>query len=92
MRKVLSFSLVLVLLLSFSALSFAGGMPAAHELSGREFGAAVSSLEPGAIADHVSMGRGMGMPALHGVSGREFGGAVSALPPGAVADHIQSFK
>jgi hypothetical protein len=34
-----------------------GGMPAAHGLSGAEFGAAVSDLatsEPGAVADHVS--------------------------------------
>ncbi len=92
MRKSMSFILVLVLLLSFSALSFAAGMPAAHGLNGRDFGAAVSSLEPGAIADHVSMGSGMGMPALHGVDGRTFGGLVSGLEPGSIADHVRGGK
>lgn len=30
-----------------------GGMPAAHGVSGREFGELISSLEPGSIAEHV---------------------------------------
>jgi hypothetical protein len=94
----ISLSLALTVPLATTALAAPGGMPAAHGLSGEEFGAAVSELAqsyPGAVADHVSGRDGMsmagGMPAAHGLSGEEFGAAVSELAqsyPGAVADHV----
>ncbi len=75
--------------------SNSGGMPAAHGVDGKTFGAAVSDLaqsEPGAVAEHVSGGKAGGssnesnlqsnsggMPAAHGVDGKTFGAAVSGL-------------
>jgi len=58
-KKVLSFLLTfgIVLIFSVSALAMSGGAPAAHDLTGEEFGAAVSALaqsEPGAVAAHVA--------------------------------------
>jgi hypothetical protein len=94
--KKLSMGFVLAILITMfvvgTALAAPGGQPGAHELEGREFGAAVSGLEPGAISDHVSNagGNGGGMPAAHGVSGRDFGAAVSGLEPGAIADHVSN--
>jgi hypothetical protein len=50
-------SVVLIMTLGASVVSAnGGGMPAAHGMTGEEFGAAVSSLAqsaPGAVADHV---------------------------------------
>ena len=72
----------------------AGGAPAAHGVSGSEFGPIVSAtaqIAPGALADHTS-GKAQGNAAAHGVSGRQFGQAVSYLAdmyPGAVADHVK---
>ena len=90
MRKAL---VVIALLCTFALV--AGGMPAAHGVSGRDFGAAVSGLAktyPGAIAEHVT-GCVMvgGLPAAHGVDGRTFGGLVSGLAktdPAALVAHI----
>jgi hypothetical protein len=71
-----------------------GGMPAAHELTGKEFGAAVSGAAqsaPGAIAAHVSGAKAGGMPAAHELTGKEFGAAVSGAAqsaPGAIAAHV----
>ena len=100
-KKSLVFAVVLaVVLLAMAAPAFAaGGMPAAHGVDGKTFGAAVSALAqsaPGAVAAHVSgavASGGQGMPALHGVDGKTFGAAVSALAqsaPGAVAAHVSA--
>jgi hypothetical protein len=95
--KKLSISLALVLVLAVMVSSIAmaapGGAPAAHGVSGRDFGAAVSGLAqsaPGALAEHTSGGMAGGMPDAHGVDGRTFGSAVSTLAqsaPGAVGSH-----
>ncbi|SHE60639.1 hypothetical protein [Alkalibacter saccharofermentans] len=53
-RKILILTVIVMLLVSVSSSVFAAGMPAAHGLTGAEFGQAVSSLPPGAIAAHVS--------------------------------------
>jgi len=93
--------LVLALTTVFASAALAdnpgNGVPAAHGVDGKTFGQAVSGLAksyPGAVADHVSSGRGDsmagGMPAAHGVDGKTFGAAVSGLAksyPGAVGDH-----
>jgi hypothetical protein len=102
--KKISFVLVFVLLLTMmvSSVAFAaGGMPAAHGVDGKTFGAAVSGLaqtDPGALADHVSSlsatGSG-GMPAAHGVDGKTFGAVVSWLAqadPGALAAHVSGCR
>ncbi|MHB1454764.1 MAG: hypothetical protein ACYCYM_12540 [Saccharofermentanales bacterium] len=55
-HAILSIAMAFLLIFSISASISAAGMPAAHELPGREFGQAVSELaksEPGAVADHV---------------------------------------
>lgn len=87
MKKVLSLVLIMIMMLSLSVASFAGG-PEAHGLSGREFGQAVRSLPPGAISAHVS-GNEKGMPFVHGLTGKEFGQAVRAMEPGTVSDHVK---
>jgi hypothetical protein len=104
MKKLFIAVILSVLVASaLSSVAFAaqGGMPAAHGVDGRTFGAVVSGLaqsDPGALAAHVSGGRaggnagGMGMPAAHGVDGQTFGWLVSQLAqmyPGAVADHVK---
>lgn len=46
---------------SFALLALMFGIPAAHGLSGKDFGAAVSGLAqsyPGAVADHTQMMKG----------------------------------
>ena len=58
-KKILALLLVLSIVSLFSVSTFAmpGGMPAAHEMTGREFGEAVSTLaksEPGAVAAHIA--------------------------------------
>jgi hypothetical protein len=59
-KKSLVFAVVLaVIVLAMAAPAFAapGGMPAAHGIDGKTFGAAVSALAqsaPGAVATHVS--------------------------------------
>jgi hypothetical protein len=99
--KRIFFASLLVIAITFFAVSpvFAAGMPAAHGVDGKTFGAVVSDLaqtDPGALAAHVSGCRGgaesMGMPALHGVDGKTFGGAVSGLAkmdPLALAAHVK---
>lgn len=59
--KKITMSVVLAVMMAVMvfgpALAAPGGMPAAHGVSGRDFGAAVSWLAksaPGAVADHVS--------------------------------------
>ncbi len=54
MKTRISMLLVLSMVLMSALPAFATGMPQAHGVSGRDFGAAVSSLEPGSISDHVS--------------------------------------
>lgn len=102
-KLVLALVLSVLVASAFSSVAFAaqGGMPAAHGVDGRTFGAVVSNLAqsaPSALAAHVSGGRaggnagGMGMPATHGVDGATFGFLVSGLArlyPGAVADHVK---
>ena len=89
-------ALALLTLPAGMALAAPGGMPAAHGVDGKTFGAVVSGAAqsaPGAIADHVSNagGNGNGMPAAHGVDGQTFGSAVSGAAqsaPGAIAGHV----
>jgi hypothetical protein len=97
MKRILFVS-ILVVAFTVASVSpvFAQGMPDVHGVDGRTFGAAVSGLaqtDPGALADHVSGGRGGGgMPALHGVDGRTFGSLVSQLAqtnPLALAEHVR---
>jgi hypothetical protein len=55
--KGMSAILCVVVLLAMSAFAMANGVPGLHELSGKDFGAAVSGLakvDPAALADHVS--------------------------------------
>jgi hypothetical protein len=87
-------SLFALAIMAAPALAAKGGMPAAHGLSGKDFGAATSALAqsaPGAVAAHHGAGQAAGgMPAAHGLTGAEFGAATSALAqsaPGAVAAH-----
>lgn len=58
MKKTIVASLLVIsFVLSVAAISFAGGMPAAHGVDGRTFGGAVSGLaqtNPAALAAHVS--------------------------------------
>jgi len=85
MKKIILFSLFRLFMIGM-------GMPAAHGLSGKKFGEAVSGLEPGAISEHVSSGRSGEMPSLHSVDGKTFGGLVSGLAkssPRAIADHVR---
>jgi hypothetical protein len=90
--KKLTMGLILALLVSVmvfgAVLAAPGGQPGAHDLDGRDFGAAVSANAP--IADHVSNagGNGNGMPAAHDLDGRDFGAAVSANAP--IADHVSN--
>jgi hypothetical protein len=91
---VILMSVVLCLALAPAVIA-AGGVPAAHDSEGQDFGDMVSELaktEPGAIADHVAeCDAGGGMPAVHCVSGKEFGELVSGMAktePGAVAAHV----
>lgn len=95
--KRLVVSLMLALLVSVMAVNVAfagGGMPAAHGVEGKTFGAVVSSTAqsaPGALAEHTSAGQAGGMPDAHGVDGATFGAVVSWLAssaPGAVAGHV----
>lgn len=88
-KSIVSIGLVFSLIFVFSVVSFAGGMPAAHELSGYEFGKIVSSLEPGGISEHVSMNPMKGKPALHGMTGQEFGKAISSMEPGTISEHVK---
>ncbi|MHB8961827.1 MAG: hypothetical protein ACYC5K_01570 [Saccharofermentanales bacterium] len=56
-RTLLLMAISLLLVFSVSATISAAGVPAAHELPGREFGQAVKELassEPGAVAEHVT--------------------------------------
>ena len=98
--KKLVFATLLVIAIAVAAISPVsadpGGMPGAHGVDGKTFGAAVSGLAqsaPGAVAAHTSNagGNGGGMPAAHGVDGKTFGSVVSGLAqsaPGAVAAHV----
>jgi hypothetical protein len=90
MRKIvvsLVLALTLLALFAIPALAAEGGKPAAHGLTGAEFGAAVSANAP--IADHVSNSENVGgKPAAHGLTGAEFGAAVSANAP--IADHVSN--
>jgi uncharacterized surface protein with fasciclin (FAS1) repeats len=107
MKKLVSLIvLTVVLSLAFTGVVFAtrGGMPEAHGVPGRDFGAAVSGLaqeDPAALVEHVTgccpevemetETETMGLPGAHGLTGAEFGAAVSALAqmdPGALADHV----
>jgi hypothetical protein len=60
-RLVTTLALTAAMLLpAGAALAAPGGMPAAHGVDGRTFGAAVSGLaqtDPGALVSHVSGGR-----------------------------------
>ena len=87
----ISLVLTLVMAVMVANVAFAaGGAPAAHGVSGSEFGALVSATAqsaPGALAEHTSGGA----PDAHGVSGKIFGSLVSGLAqsaPGAVAAHV----
>ena len=80
-------ALTVLALVAVPALADGGGKPAAHGLTGAEFGAAVSASAP--IADHVSNSENAGgKPAAHGLTGAEFGAAVSANAP--IADHVSN--
>lgn len=81
---VVALVLIMAVMVVGPALAAPGGMPAAHGLSGAEFGAAVSDAAP--VGSHASGGNGGGMPAAHGLSGAEFGAAVSAAAP--VSGHV----
>ena len=99
--------LTVILSVAFTGAVFAerGGMPEAHGVPGRDFGAAVSELaqeDPAALVEHVTgccpeveiemETESMGLPAAHGVDGRTFGGLVSALAqtdPAALVAHIK---
>lgn len=94
-RLVVILMSILLCLALAPAVIAAGGVPAAHDSEGQDFGDMVSELaktEPGAIADHVAESdAGGGMPAAHCVSGKVFGELVSGLAktePGAVAAHV----
>ena len=95
--KKLTVSLVLTLVMAVMVANVAfaaGGAPAAHGVSGSEFGALVSATAqsaPGALAEHTSGGAAGGAPDAHGMSGKIFGSLVSGLAqsaPGAVAAHV----
>jgi hypothetical protein len=94
MMTLLSVMVLALAIMAVPAYAAAGGNPAAHGVSGADFGKAVSGLattDPGALAAHASGGAAGGMPAAHGVSGADFGAAVSGLAqsaPGAVAEHV----
>jgi hypothetical protein len=75
----------MVILSASAVMAAPGGKPAAHGLTGAEFGAAVSENAP--IADHASSGA-PGKPVAHGLSGSEFGAAVSAAAP--INDHVSN--
>jgi hypothetical protein len=88
-KVVLSIALTfsLLVLLAVPAFAAEGGKPAAHGLSGAEFGDLVSDMAP--IADHVADSEGAGgKPAAHGLSGAEFGDLVSDMAP--IADHVSN--
>jgi hypothetical protein len=80
-------------LISFSsagvALAEGGGKPAAHGLSGSDWGSAVSSAaKEGGLGGHASGGKGGGAPAAHGLSGSDWGSAVSsAAKEGGLGGH-----
>lgn len=60
-----------------------GGAPAAHGVSGSDWGGAVSSTaQSGGLGTHASGGKGGGAPAAHGLSGSAWGGAVSGAAKG----------
>jgi hypothetical protein len=85
--------IAVILLFSVSAFAMSGGMPGAHGVDGKTFGAAVSGLaqeDPAALVDHVSGMKGSldeepegamsgGMPGAHNMTGQEFGATVSNL-------------
>ena len=80
--------------LEVSDVEAAAGMPAAHGVTGAEFGSLVSETvqeDPDILADHVSS-KAAGLPEAHGVSGYTFGQAVSGLAlenPAALAAHVR---
>ena len=80
-RKVTALVMALALTAVFagSALAAPGGAPAAHELSGSEWGATVSYLATNGMMPYHERGNGGGMPAAHGLSGSAWGSAVSGL-------------
>ncbi len=67
----------------FATSAFANGKPAAHGLSGAEFGAALAENAP--IADHASA-NAAGKPAAHELSGYGFGQLVAELAP--ISEHV----
>ena len=83
MKKLLVVLVVVALVMAFAAPAFAN-KPAAHGLSGAEFGAAVAANAP--IADHASDGAG-GKPAAHGLSGYCFGKLVAESAP--INEHVK---
>jgi hypothetical protein len=91
LRRISALMLALALTFVFTgtALAARGGAPAVHELSGREWGAAVSGLATAGMMPYHEKGNGGGMPAAHNLSGAEWGAAVSELAQmgGIAANH-----
>lgn len=84
MKMFLVILVVVSLVIVFSAPAFANGKPAAHGLSGAEFGEAVAENAP--IADHASENAN-GKPAAHGLSGYAFGQLVAESAP--INEHVK---
>ena len=82
MKKLFVILVVVALVMAFAAPALAN-KPAAHGVSGAEFGQWVAESAP--IADHASAGAG-GKPAAHGVSGYGFGQWVAEMAP--INDHV----
>ena len=80
------------LIASTQASAAPGGMPAAHNASGSEWGMAVKgAAQAGVLSVHTSGGKAGGMPAAHEVDGKTFGSVVNMLAqsaPGAISVHV----
>ena len=83
MKKLLVILVVVALVMVFASTAFAS-KPAAHGLSGAEFGAAIAENAP--IADHASANV-CGKPAAHELSGYGFGQRVSENAP--INEHVK---
>ncbi len=89
MKKLFTTACALTIAASGMAIAGGGGNPAAHGLSGSDWGNAVSgSAKDGGLGSHASGGKGGGQPAVHGLSGADWGKAVSgAAKEGGLGGH-----